>query len=121
MSDKTQTNGQIMQSVLTDALFAAPEHVSDIKQVLEVMAKKGQHLREEQIRGLILLKQLGENKLLHPNGNPYKAIIDAIESKYKVAVVNPSYYLDTIEELVPKPPKPVILTDRGKPMQVGGR
>ena len=116
-----QTNGQVMQSILTDTLFAAPEHISDIKQVLEVMTAKGQNLRQEQIRALILLKKLGENEFLHPNGNPYKDIIKAIEEKYKVAVVNPAYYLDTIEELVPKPPKPIILTERGKPINVGGR
>lgn len=116
-----QTNGQKMQSILTDTLFAAPEHVSDIKQVLEVMKFKGQALREEQIQAIVLLEQMGENKVLHPKGNPYKGLVKAIKEEFKIAVVNPSFYLDTIEELVPKPPKPVIITDRGKPVQVGGR
>lgn len=116
-----QTNGQALQSVLTDVLFAAPEHVSDIKQVLEVMKNKGQALRQEQIVALVLLEQMGENKFLHPNGNPYKALVKAIKEEFKISVVNPSFYLDTIEELVPKPPKPIIITERGKPVQVGGR
>ena len=115
-----KTSGQTMQDVISDTLFAAPEHISDIKQVLEIMENKGKDLREEQIKALIYLQKLGENKYLHPNGNPYKDIIKAIEAKYKVAVVDPRYYLDTIEELVPKPPKPIILTERGGRAQVVG-
>lgn len=119
-TETKKTSGQTMQDVISDTLFAAPEHISDIKQVLEIMQNKGQDLREEQVKGLIYLHKLGENKFLHPNGNPYKDIITSIEKKYKVAVVSPRYYLDTIEELVPKPPKPIILTERGGRAQVIG-
>lgn len=118
---QNQTNGQKLQSILTDTLFASPEHVSDIKQVLEIMRNKGQALREEQIQALVLLETMGENKTLHPDKNPYKGIVKAIKEEYKISVVNPSFYLDTIEELVPKPPKPIIMTERGRPVQVGGR
>lgn len=115
-----KTNGKVMQEIFNDTLFASPESVSDIKQVLEIMRDKGQALREEQIQALILLQQMGENKMLHPDGNPYAGIIKEITGKYKIAVVNPAFYLDTIEELVPKPPKPIILTERGKPVTVHG-
>ena len=123
IEDKRQvkSNGQVLQDVIGDNLFPEVQHISDVKQVLELMKETGQNIREEQIRAIILLEQLGENKFLHPDGNPYKSIIKEILDKYKVAVVNPSYYLDTIEELIPKPPKPIIMTERGKPVTVGGR
>lgn len=116
-----KSNGQILQGVIGDNLFPEVTHVSDVKQVLELMKEVGQNLREEQIRALVMLQQLGENKLLHPDGNPYKQIVKDIQDKFKIAVVSPNYYLDTIEELIPKPPKPIILTERGKPMKVEGR
>lgn len=119
--EQQKSNGQTLQGVIGDNLFPEVQHISDVKQVLELMKDTGQPLREPQIRALILLERLGENKSLHPKGNPYKSIIKSIKDEYKVAVVNPSYYLDTIEELIPKPPKPIIMTERGKPITVGGR
>lgn len=121
MEKQIKTNGQILQNVIGDNLFPEVQSVSDVKQVLELMKETGQNLREEQIKALVLLEQLGENTFLHPDGNPYKKIIKEIQDKYKIAVVSPSYYLDTIEELIPKPPKPIIMTERGKPVTVGGR
>ena len=121
MEKQVKTNGQILQGVIGDNLFPEVQNVSDVKQVLELMKETGQNLREEQVKALVLLEQLGENKFLHPEGNPYKKIIKEIQDKYKIAVVSPSYYLDTIEELIPKPPKPIIMTERGKPVTVGGR
>lgn len=115
-----KSNGQILQSVISDNLFPEVQHISDVKQVLEVMKDFGQELREEQIRALILLEEMGNNKNLHDK-NPYANIIKAIKNEYKIAVVNPSYYLDTIEELIPKPPKPIIFAERGKQVNTGGR
>lgn len=114
----TQNNGQKLQSVIGDNLFPEVQHISDVKQVLELMKGTAQNLREEQIRGILLLQELGNNKMLHGDKNPYENIIKKITGEFKVAVANPGYYLDTIEELIPKPPKPVILTERGK--VVGG-
>ena len=114
-----KSNGQILQGVISDNLFPEVQHISDVKQVLEVMKDFGQELREEQIRALILLEEMGNNKNLHAK-NPYSQIIKAIKNEYKIAVVNPGYYLDTIEELIPKPPKPIIFTEKGKKIE-GGR
>lgn len=116
--EQSQTSGQRLQSVIGDNLFPEVQHVSDVKQVLELMKDTAQNLREEQIRGILLLQQLGNNKYLHGDKNPYESIIKSVTGSYKVAVADPGYYLDTIEELIPKPPKPIILTDRGK--VVGG-
>lgn len=124
MDEKKNTNGQLLQGVIGDNLFPEVQHISDVKQVLELMRAHGQNLREEQVRGLLLLEELGANKELHGDKNPYQGIIKAIKDTYKIAVVNPAYYLDTIEELIPKPPKPIILTERGGQARVvnaGGR
>lgn len=118
--EQKKSNGQLLQGVIGDNLFPEVQHISDVKQVLELMKDLGQNLREEQVRALILLEELGNNKLLHGDSNPYKHIIKSITGQYKVAVVNPSYYLDTIEELIPKPPKPIILTERGQAKVVNG-
>ena len=124
MQEEKKNNGQLLQGVIGDNLFPEVQHISDVKQVLELMRAHGQNLREEQVRGLLLLEELGANKALHGDKNPYDSIIKAIKDTYKVAVVNPAYYLDTIEELIPKPPKPIILTERGGQARVvngGGR
>lgn len=124
-NEKRQDNGQLLQGAIQDQLFPEIQHVSDIKQVLELQQQHGKALREEQIRALLLLETLGNNKTLHGDKNPYEHIIKSITGKFKVAVVNPAYYLDTIEELIPKPPKPIILTERGGQAKVvnnsGGR
>lgn len=113
-----ESNGQKLQGVIGDNLFPEVQHISDVKQVLELMKDTAQELRQEQVQAIILLQELGNNKWLHGEKNPYAHIIKSIQGEYKVAVASPSYYLDTIEELIPKPPKPIILTDRGK--VVGG-
>lgn len=108
-------NADRIQSVLTDNLFPTVEHISDVKQVLELMQQVGQSISEEQIRAAVLLESLGNNKRLHPDGNPYKWLVDNLIGKpdkpgiWKMAVVPVGVYLDTIEELIPKPPKPVIV------------
>ena len=113
-----QTNGQKLQSVIGDNLFPNVQHISDVKQVLELMKGTAQNLREEQIRAILLLQELGNNTFLHGEKNPYQDIIKKITGEYKVAVADPGYYLDTIEELIPKPPKPIIFAERGR--VVGG-
>lgn len=106
-------NATKLQSAISDDLFPNVQHISDVKQVIEEMTKLSQNIREPQMKALLLLKNLGENKYLHPNGSPYKAIYDYILNQGKTHVANPDYYLDTIESLIPKPPKPVILADKG--------
>lgn len=106
-------NGEKLQSVISDDLFPQVQHISDVKQVIEEMQSKAQNLREPQMKALLLLQKMGENKYLHGDVNPYKPIIDFI-MKGKIHVADPNYYLDTIEALIPKPPKPVILAEKGK-------
>jgi hypothetical protein len=106
-------NAAKLQSVISDDLFPQVQHISDVKQVIEEMTKLSQNIREPQMKALLLLKRMGENKYLHPAGNPYKEIISYITGEGKTHVANPDYYLDTIEGLIPKPPKPVILAEKG--------
>ncbi|MEM5599597.1 hypothetical protein AAHB53_30480 [Niallia circulans] len=68
----SQSNAEKLQSAISDDLFPTVQHVSDVKQVLEEMKSTAQELREPQIKALLLLKSMGENKYLHPDGNPYK-------------------------------------------------
>lgn len=114
-----KTNGGRLQSVISDDLFPNVEHISDVKQVLAEMKGNAQNLRENQLKAIIFLEALGSNTYLHGDENPYKKIIKDIKNEYKVAVANPDYYLDTIAELIPKPPKPIVLAD--KALQGGGR
>lgn len=106
-----RTNSEKLQSVISDDLFPQVEHISDVKQVIAEMTEKAQNLQEPQIKAIILLQEMGENKYLHPNGNPYKELIKFIYQG-KIYVADPQYYIDTIEALIPKPPKPVIVADR---------
>jgi hypothetical protein len=106
------TNGEKLQSAISDDLFPQVQHISDVKQVIEVMKSTSQNLREPQMKALLMLKNMGENTYLHPDGNPYKKIVEFV-MEGKVLVSNPDYYLDTIEALIPKPPKPVILAEKG--------
>jgi hypothetical protein len=106
------TNGEKLQSAISDDLFPQVQHISDVKQVIEVMKSTSQNLREPQMKALLMLKNMGENTYLHPSGNPYKKIVEFV-MEGKVLVSNPDYYLDTIEALIPKPPKPVILAEKG--------
>ncbi|CDQ42129.1 hypothetical protein [Virgibacillus salexigens] len=107
------TNAEKLQGVISDDLFPQVQHISDVKQVIEEMQSKSQNLREPQIKALMLLKRLGENEYLHGDKNPYKALYDYITKQGKTDVANPDYYLDTIEALIPKPPKPIIMAEKG--------
>lgn len=111
------SNAEKLQSVISDNLFPEVHHISDVKQVLEEMKTNAQELQQEQIRALILLKQMGENKYLHPEGNPYEDLIKFI-MQGKVHVADPEYYIKTIEALIPKPPKPIVMAEKA---EKGGR
>lgn len=107
------SNAEKLQSVISDDLFPNVQHISDVKQVIEEMKSTAQNLREPQMQALLLLKSMGENTYLHGDKNPYKQIVDYITKQGKVDIANPEYYLDTIEALIPKPPKPIILAEKG--------
>lgn len=107
------SNAEKLQSVISDDLFPNVQHISDVKQVIEEMKSTAQNLREPQMQALLLLKSMGENSYLHGDKNPYKPIYDYITTKGKTDIANPEYYLDTIEALIPKPPKPIILAEKG--------
>lgn len=108
----SESNGEHLQSVISDDLFPKVNHISDVKQVVDSMKDTAQNLREPQIKALLLLKKLGSNEYLHGKNNPYQKIIDFI-MEGKILVANPGYFLDTIEALIPKPPKPIIMTEKG--------
>ncbi|WP_249646169.1 hypothetical protein [Lysinibacillus sp. D3C2_S12] len=116
---QTLKHANTLQGVIGDNLFPELQHVSDVKQVLELMMGLAQNISQEQLRAVIFLNQLGENKLIHPNGNPYEKLTKDIMTDYKTAVANPAFYLDTIEELIPKPPKPVVFAPSGKQVNTG--
>lgn len=116
---KTLRSANTVQDILSDNLFQQPVHVSDVKQVLESMRDVAQNISQDQLRAIVLLKQMGENKTIHPNENPYENLIKAILTDYKVAVANPAFYLDTIEELIPKQPKPIVFAPNGKQVNTG--
>lgn len=116
---KTLKSANTLQSVIGDNLFPEVQHISDVKQVLELMQDIAQNISQEQLRAIVLLQQLGENKVIHPDGSPYEKLIKGILTDYKTAVANPDFYLDTIEELIPKPPKPVIFAPNGKQVSTG--
>lgn len=104
-------NADTIQQVINDDLFPNVQHVSDVKQVLEFMSDYAAPFSEDQVRALILLEAMSENERLHGKTNPYKSIIKAIKEEYKKSVARPDTFLKTIEELIPKPPKPVIMAD----------
>lgn len=116
---KTLKSANTVQDILGDNLFQQPVHVSDVKQVLESMRDVAQNISQDQLRAIVLLKQMGENKTIHTDGNPYESLINAILTDYKVAIANPAFYLDTIEELIPKPPKPIVFAPSGKQVNTG--
>lgn len=104
-------NADKIQKVINDDLFPNVQHVSDVKQVLEFMERVAAPLSEDQLRALLLLESLGSNERLHGNKNPYKPIIEKLTGQYKQFVAKTDVFLNTIEELIPKPPKPIILAD----------
>lgn len=105
-------NEDRIQSVINDDLFPNVQHISDVKQVLEFMEGVAQPVTEAQIRAVLLLNHLGSNERLHGKKNPYECITKAIMGDYKKAVAETEVYLDTIEELIPKPPKPIVLAEK---------
>jgi ABC-type hemin transport system substrate-binding protein len=107
------TNAERLQSVISDDLFPQMNHISDVKQVLEEMKSNAQNLREPQMKALILLNKMGENEYLHGEKNPYKKLVEFI-MKGKEFVADPEYYLKTIEALIPKPPKPIVMAEKGE-------
>lgn len=111
--ENKSNNGERLQSVISDDLFPQVQNISDVKQVLSEMQGNAQNLREHQIQGLLYLESLGDNTYLHPNGNPYKKLVDYVKKEGKISVASPDYYLDTIEALIPKPPKPIIMAEKG--------
>lgn len=114
-----QRNADKIQSILSDDLFPNVQHISDVKQVLEYMENVAQPISEEQIRAAILLESLGNDMFLHPDGNPYKWIVERLigtDKKtgiWKKAVAPTSVYLDTLQELIPKPPRPIVVAPTG--------
>ncbi|TRM08786.1 hypothetical protein FH966_14745 [Lentibacillus cibarius] len=106
-------NAEKLQTAISDDLFPQAQHISDVKQVIEAMESKSQNLREPQIKALLLIKKMGENKYLHDK-NPYDDLYKYITGQGKKDVANPEYYLNTIEELIPKPPKPIVMAPDGK-------
>lgn len=111
MTKKSKSDA--IQDIMSESLFEQNPSIADLKQIINELEDKGQNLREPQVKALLLLQHLGDNKYLHAK-NPYSHIIKAIESSYKTAVTNPEYYLDAIHETVPKPPKQVVMTGDGK-------
>ncbi|WP_298737662.1 hypothetical protein [uncultured Chitinophaga sp.] len=115
MNTEGQRNADRIQSILSDDLFPNVQHVSDVKQVLEYMENVAQSVSEEQLRAAILLLSLGDNDRLHGKENPYKWMIDRLigtdekTGHWKKAVAPTSVYLDTMQELIPKPPRPLIV------------
>lgn len=102
-----------LQQVIGDDLFPTVQNISDVKQVLDFMRPVAQPLREEQVRAILYLQELGDNRYLHPNGNPYKELIKAIRD-FRQELADPEFYIDTIEALVPKPPRPILMTGDGQ-------
>lgn len=115
MTNPGQANADKIQSVLNDNLFPSVQHISDVKQVLEYMENVAQAVSQEQLRAAILLMHLGANERLHGDKNPYEWIIDKLIGKgektgqWKKAVAHTSVYLDTLQELIPKPPRPIVV------------
>jgi hypothetical protein len=103
-----------IQDVISDDLFPTVQHISDVKQVLEFMQPNAKALREEQVRALLYLEALGNDPVMHPDGNPYTQIIKQIVGTYREKVADPEMYLDTIEALIPKPPKPILMNEQGQ-------
>lgn len=102
-----------LQQVIGDDLFPTVQNISDVKQVLDFMRPVAQPLREEQIRAILYLQELGSNRYLYPDGNPYTALIKMIVD-YRKDLADPEFYIDVIEALVPKPPRPILMTETGK-------
>lgn len=111
MSNQSYNNADKIQSVINDDLFPNVQHVSDVKQVLEFMSDYAAPFSEDQVRAFLLLEAMGNNTRLHGDKNPYASIIKQMKQEFKKSVARPETFLRTIEELIPKPPKPIIMAD----------
>lgn len=120
MTTETMRNADKIQSVLSDDLFPQVQHVSDVKQVLEYMENVAQAVSEDQLKAAILLETLGNNRRLHGKENPYRWMIEKLigtekaAGAWKKAVAPTTVYLDTLQELIPKPPRPIVVAPGGK-------
>lgn len=118
--DNGPQNADRIQSVINDDLFPNVQSISDVKQVLDFMSDYAAPLSEDQLRAILLLDDWGRNERLHGKEHPYMPTITKIMTTYKRAVSRTEVFLRTIEELIPKPPKPIILAD-GTPVKGGKR
>lgn len=113
-------NAEKIQSILSDNLFPNVQHISDVKQVLEYMENVAQPVSEEQLRAAILLETIGNNERLHGKDNPYKWMVERLIGNgqktgyWKKAIASTSVYLDTLQELIPKPPRPIVVAPGAK-------
>lgn len=111
----THKNADIIQNTINEDLFpTAPPIVADIKQVLAFMENVAQPISEAQLRAILLLEHLGNNKQLHGAQNPYADIIKKLQEDYKRKVAPTGVYLETIEALIPKAPKPIIMAEKAE-------
>jgi hypothetical protein len=108
----SNNNADDIQKAINQDLFPTVQHTADMKQVLAFMEDVAQPISEDQVRGIILLTELGSNDRLHGTKNPYETIIKNISSLYKKAVAPTEVYLETIERMVPKPPKPIVMAEK---------
>lgn len=112
MNMAAHKNADAIQNVINEDLFpSSAPIIADVKQVLSFMENVAQPISEAQIRAILLLEHLGNNKQLHDK-NPYTEIIKKLQDEYKKKVANAGFYLETIEALVPKAPKPIIMSEK---------
>jgi hypothetical protein len=115
----SNTNADDIQKAINSDLFpASAPQVDNVKQVLAFMEDVAQPISEDQVRSIILLTELGSNERLHGTKNPYEQIIKNIANIYKKAVAPTEVYLETIERLIPKPPKPIVMAEK---VEKGGK
>jgi hypothetical protein len=113
MNMAAHKNADAIQNVINEDLFpSAPPVVDGVRQVLSFMENVAQPISEAQLRAILLLDHLGNNKQLHGTENPYKEIIKKLQEDYKKKVAPTGVYLETIEALVPKAPKPIIMSEK---------
>ena len=106
-----------VQDIVGDNLFPHVAHISDVKQVIEEMTDKSQHLQQPQMRAIMLLMEMQNNDYLHGDSQPYQQYIDKLLKEFKPAAADPVFYLNLINELIPKPPKPIVVLPSGKAVQ----
>ncbi|WP_332651609.1 hypothetical protein [Lysinibacillus sp. 54212] len=106
-----------VQDIVGDNLFPHVAHISDVKQVVEEMTGKSQNLQQPQMRAIMLLMDMQNNEYLHGDRQPYQQYIDKLIKDFKPAAAEPNFYLNLINELIPKPPKPIVVLPNGKAVQ----